>query len=284
MTQPARNHARWAGARRTAGLAIALTLLLVAFPRLAAAQVFGFPDDPGPDRWRSVLTPYFWAVNQTGTSTYGPFEIPEDIGFGDIWSNLKFGGSIHYVGGKGAWGVVLDAAYLLTEEDDIPIREFGRADTLSGSYESKNFQAEAAASYGPFELPNQTFAFLAGFRFTSQSTDVTFSLQTPPSSAARDFSHTWLDPIVGARWSVGFGKDKRWQAGARADIGGFGIGSQFAFNSAAGIGFRLIRLLSIDVAFRYLYMDYESGTAGTLSFYRQQTDQFGILFGLGFWF
>ena len=92
-----------------------------------------------------------------------------------------------------------------------------------------------------------------------------------------------MDPIIGARWGIGFGRHKRWQAGARADIGGFGVGSQFAFNSEAGVGYRLIKLLSINVLFRYLYMDYESGTAGTIKFYQQKTDQFGILVGAGFW-
>lgn len=268
----------------TVRAAVLSVLLFVGTIQPAVGQVFGFPDDPGPHRWRSVLSPYFWAVNQTGTTTYGPFEISNDISFGEIWSDLKFGGSLHYVGMVGSWGFVLDAAYLHTGTDNVPIREFARADTLSGSYDSKNFQAEAAATWGPFELPNQVFAFLAGFRFTSESTDLTFSLQTPPNSSTRDFSQSWIDPIVGGRWGIGFGKDKRWQAGARADIGGFGVGSRFAFNSQAGLGYRLIRLLSIEAAFRYLYTDYESGTAGTIDFYQEKTDQFGILFGVSFWF
>jgi len=283
MAKPASRSSARTVTLRKSPLVLSLAMVMAA-PGSLPGQVFGFHDDPGKDTWKSVLTPYLWMVNQTGTRTLGPLETPIDITFGDIWSNLKFGGSLHYVGRKGDWGVVLDAGYLHTEESGIPIREFLRADTLSASYSNKTFQGEAAATYEPWDLPNQFLDLLAGIRVTSQSTNLMISLQTPPLSSARDFSSTWVDPIIGARWGVGFGREKRWQAGARADIGGFGVGSQFAFNGEAGIGYRIIKLLSLDVLFRYLYMNYESGTVGTLDYYQQKTDQLGILVGVGFWF
>jgi hypothetical protein len=40
----------------------------------------------------------------------------------------------------------------------------------------------------------------------------------------------------------------------------------------------------LDLGFRYLYVDYENGTAGTPDYFAYKADQFGILLGAGFWF
>ena len=268
---------------RAFSVAIAAGLIAL-LPGLAQAQVFGMDGDPGPDSWRSTITAYFWAFNETGTQTIGPFETPVDISFDDWFSNLKIGGSLHYTGRKGQWGVIADAAFLQTEESGIFIREFGRADTLSATYENDSFQGELAATWAPIELKNQTLDFLSGFRYNSQSTDITLDLQIPSASDSIEANQNWVDPIIGAVWPLGIGKDNRWVTGRRADIGGFGVGSQFAFNGGAGIAYRISRLIALDLGFRYQYTNYETGTEGTVDYFQQKTDRYGILGGLGFWF
>lgn len=262
---------------------VALVLTLVAGP--AAAQD-GFPGDKTRDQWTNDLVVYLWAVNMDATNTVGSVEVPLEVSFSDLFDKMKFASSLHYEGRKGDWGVLLDFAYINLGEDGITVIEGpgpGEQE-ITADYRFKIYTAEAAALWSPFDMGSQRFDFLGGVRYTRQ--DLTLALATPGPGEPPEqgYDENWADPIVGARWSIAWGKYDRWSFRLRSDIGGFGVGSDLALNVVTGFGYRFSRVVYAALGGRYLYTDYKNGTIDTEDYFAFKGDQFGILLGLGFRF
>lgn len=88
-----------------------------------------------------------------------------------------------------------------------------------------------------------------------------------------DGSQWWVDPIIGLRAQVNF---TRWLfLAAQGDIGGFGAGSDIAWNVQASLGVNFTRNIFGEIGYRYFYMDYANGGA------LYQAAEFGIFTGIG---
>ena len=69
----------------------------------------------------------------------------------------------------------------------------------------------------------------------------------------------WVDPLIGLRGQINF---TRWLfLAAQADVGGFGAGSQIAWNVQASLGVNFTRNVFGELGYRYFYMDYAHGGA-----------------------
>ncbi len=270
----------------------ALTLLatsgffmLAVVPRAAAQE--GFPGDKTRDQWKNDLVVYMWMVNQDADLTVGTRQVPLEASFGDLWDILKFAASAHYEGRKGAWGLMLDGSYTNLGEDDIVVIE-GPGDPipvlLTANYRWKIYRGEAAVIWSPFDMGAPRLEFLGGVRFTRQDLTLTLETPLPIEPEDRGFDESWVDPFLGARWGIGFGQYNRWLFWVRSDVGGFGIGSDLAFNAAANFGFRISRVVSVALGGRYLYTDYSKGTIDTDDYFAYEGDEFGLLAGFGFRF
>lgn len=70
-----------------------------------------------------------------------------------------------------------------------------------------------------------------------------------------DRDETWIDPLAGLRLAVdlprGFGFD------LQSDLGGFGVGSDFAWNIEVGFFWQPAPNLAAEIGFRHLQIDYE---------------------------
>ena len=64
----------------------------------------------------------------------------------------------------------------------------------------------------------------------------------------------WIDPFIGLRGKYHF--NEKYYLTARADIGGFGVGSDFSWQANGGIGCNLSPTLFLEVTYRALGMDY----------------------------
>ena len=84
-----------------------------------------------------------------------------------------------------------------------------------------------------------------------------FSLDNPPIPRA-NARETWLDPLVGLRFTHTF--NDRWSVALRGDIGGAGISSEsseLATNVSAIFGWRLGDNLTLRGGYRLLQMDFD---------------------------
>ena len=121
-------------------------------------------------------------------------------------------------------------------------------------------------------------------RYNALDADLALTATGIPGSREGGFDESWVDPIVGVRWGIGWGKYDRWFFMLRSDIGGFGVGSDLAWNLVADFGFRISRVVTVGLGGRYLYTDYSSGTIDTDGYFAFKGNEFGLLAGLGFRF
>jgi hypothetical protein len=69
-------------------------------------------------------------------------------------------------------------------------------------------------------------------------------------------SESWIDPLVGFRGRLNL-TDKFYLA-ARGDIGGFGVGSELAWNVFGSLGYQWTERFSTELGYRHLSMDYNN--------------------------
>jgi hypothetical protein len=75
----------------------------------------------------------------------------------------------------------------------------------------------------------------------------------------RSFSLTerWVDPYLGIGGH--YDLNKAFYVTARADVGGFDVGSKVTVQAYGGLGCHITRSIYSELGFRYLYDDYDSG-------------------------
>lgn len=208
------------------------------------------------DRWEYALTPYVWAVQVDGDQTIDGVQAPVDVEFGDdLGYGLRFGAE------KRPWSVLAEAMYL-DAEGSAPNSQ-GMA-TTSG-IEQVLLEADLSYQLGrdaPIEI-------LGGLRYNWLDSSVAVM-----GGGNASGSEGWLDPILGARLVAHL--SDAWTFLWRLDIGGFRIGSEFSWQSVAGLRYRASELLSFELDYRVLDIDYQ-----TSSFvYDAQTG--GVVLGAGF--
>ena len=75
----------------------------------------------------------------------------------------------------------------------------------------------------------------SGTRYTYHDMKLDFKNVPQPSPSG---DQDWVDPLVGAR--ANFNLTQRWALSLDGSIGGFGVGSDFAWDAAGLIGYRFL--------------------------------------------
>jgi hypothetical protein len=197
-----------------------------------------------PDGWTVELTPYLWAAGLDGnTAADGAgSEIDTDYKFFSL-DNLDFALGTAVEARKGRWAVLGDAMYV--EFSDAFERAPASEVEVSGGF-VETVGAMQASNGRPFEL-------LFGLRFVALESTV--DIAPVPRASARE---TWLDPIIGLRYTQAF--NDRWSVALRGDIGGAGISSEsseLATNVSAMFGWRIGERITLRGGYRMLQMDFD---------------------------
>ncbi len=83
--------------------------------------------------------------------------------------------------------------------------------------------------------------------------EINDSVPSSPVSGSKG----WVDPFVGFRGQCRL-SDRTYLAG-RADIGGFGVSSDLMWNAYGALGVDISERLAVELGYRYLSVDYQSG-------------------------
>ncbi len=241
---------------------LTLTLISTWFTAPAQAQ---------SDDWEVVLAPYAWIASMTGDAAIGRTDpVPVDISFSDLLKNLKFGFMLHGEVRKGAWGVILDAFYAKLGSDlSTPL-----GGVLDLQVQVLVFEALLNRR---FDLPKGSIDAYAGIRYWDVALDVELEGVV---SGALDRGDSWVDPVIGSRLIQYVADD--WFVMLRGDIGGFGVGSNFSWTAAAGVGYEVSDLFSIVAQYKALDVDYENDAVGTPDFLLFDAVVHGPLIGFVF--
>ena len=201
--------------------------------------------------WEFNLAPfYLWGVNIDGDLSLGTKTATLDVPFSDIFDNLEAAFIVHFEGmHRSNWGFLVDVNYIEVSNDvDLPTPFDASVDI--------DFKSTIAEFSGLYRIKKDqhNFDIIAGGRYVRLQNTVTTSRGPDLVDADVD----WVDPLAGLRWSFHFAE--QWTLVARGDVGGFGVGSDFAAQGLALIDWQPFKYVSFLAGYRALYMDYSDGS------------------------
>jgi hypothetical protein len=186
--------------------------------------------DPDPNAWHVRITPYAWAVGLYGDVTVRGQSADVDASFLDLLDKtdtlVGLAGRLEVT--KGRFGVFGDFFYAKTEVEDAGITgldvttrmwfiEFGGLFRVLDTTDDR--------------VPGLTVDVYGGGRYNYLELDLD-TAGAPSLNNSRD----WIDPIVGARLGVHFTEHVFLLFAG--DVGGFGVGSDFAWSVLGLFGYK----------------------------------------------
>jgi hypothetical protein len=188
-------------------------------------------------RWSFTVEPFLWLAGIDGEGGDGSAP-PVDIG-----ENLSVFGQI-------------DGAFLLSLEARAPEERFSLlADGLFLSLADDEGSLQTDTDVWMFELGaglplgDSTWEAIAGLRYA----DLEFGSDIAGFSTTSEAD--WIDPWVGARGTIPLGES--WALMLRADVGGFGVGTQFTWQALAGLQADLGKSVRLDLGYRTISLDFD---------------------------
>jgi opacity protein-like surface antigen len=225
------------------------------------------------DEWTNAITPYIWASGMTGKvsvgTPLGPLESDVDLNFGDIVSNLDMGAMVSYEGGRDHWVVLGDLIYM----------NLGAADTVTQGgvsvRSSANIEQTLVEADVGYKITTGISLF-AGARYSDISGDIHVVRTGPGAGSDRSagVSQSWVDPVVGLLGEWPLTEHLEWDL--RGDIGGFGVGSDFAWQVMGTLRWKLRANLDVIASYRYMQVDYENDGPSGLLVYNMVNSGFGV--------
>jgi hypothetical protein len=234
-------------------LVAAAAALLGAAP--AVAQQAEAPEATTGDRWNITVAPYLWATSMDGHASVGDIKADVDVPFSDILKDLALGAMLAIDVEKGGFGVGVNGLFARVSPDaDVgPLELDATSDTgqlaIAPYYRVIDWAYRTSSSGQPLRLRVEPEA---GFRLTYMRVEL--EVRRGPTF---DNNESWVDPLIGSR--VGLDLTDRFAIAGEANIGGFGVGSEFTWNAQAILGYktRLFGLATtFAIGYRALYQDY----------------------------
>jgi len=215
-------------------MVVSLALCAVANPAHAA-------------EWKYEIAPYLWGSAMEGTAGVGTVTAETSLSFSDIVDNLEFGFMGTFRASTDRYSITFDAMYM-----GLGVTEKGPGGVLKADVDMD--QAGLEADFG-YALSDR-FTLLAGLRYVDLDTQLKVSGPLGNVLSAREKQSCPIS-VIGARYEWPFAD--QWSLNLRGDIGGFGIGSDFAWQAIATLRWQLSPRTGLALAYRYLAMDYEDG-------------------------
>ena len=201
-----------------------------------------------PSEWTFSATSYVWASGLVGTVGVKGHKARIDLSFSDILDNMDIAGMAAFQGYKGKQFFFFNGLYL-DQSDTEPLSSGG-----SATVNVTMTRLEAAWGLRILERESSSLYLFAGARYWDLKNGLSFRSGSVP---LREFhaNESWLDPIVGFRWTVQL--SPRLTFVTMADVGGFGVGSDFSWGALADLSWALSDRTSVQLGYRYLSVDYE---------------------------
>jgi opacity protein-like surface antigen len=233
---------------------VVLLLLTSANAGAAAEAVKASP-------WKVDASLYVLLLGMSGQTSVGGNTLDVDVEVRNFLKYLELG-----AGGRARveyerWSLALDAYYF----------RLGVTDSR-GTAEGSQWMVEPTAGM----RIDRFFEVIAGARYNSLSLDLRGDYGYFPSGRV----NIW-DPVVGGNASVRV-LDDRLSLALRADIGGFGIGSDFTWQLFPRAIWHVTEWGSAELGYRFLSIDYERGSGDTAFSYDVLTHGLEIGVGVNF--
>ena len=201
------------------------------------------------EEWRTSLVLYgqFFAIQ--GTAAVGDLSVDADLSFDELADHLDAAGAFAMRSETDWLALNLDAEY-----DALSAHPANPATQTAGEIETglTTVALNAARRF------NERFEVYGGIRYVAN--DLRLSLARGNNQVSGDRDVDWVDPVVGARVELPLGE--RFTLTGSGDIGGFGVGSEFAWSVLASLEWHVTTSVDVLFGYRALQMDYEESNDG----------------------
>ena len=197
--------------------------------------------------WKHEIAPYLWGSSMQGTVGVGAVTAETDLSFSDILDNLEFGFMGTYRASTERCSITVDAIYM-----GLGVTEKGPGGALKADIDMDQVGLEGDFGYAL----SDRFTVLAGLRYVDLEMQVEVSGPLGNERSSRE-QQSWVDPVIGAQYAWPFAD--QWSLNLRGDVGGFGVGSDFAWQAIATLRWQFSPRTGVGLAYRHLDMDYEDG-------------------------
>ena len=193
------------------------------------------------NHWRFDSSLNLFLASMSGDVAVKGVPASVDADFGDIAKNLDFAAAGRLTLGYDQWSFSTEFSYL----------KLG-ASGSAGSVEQKQWLVEPSVGYRFCDC----FEAFAGARYNSIEANLDLNL---PPGKVRGGTQDWWDPIVGVNLSYPI-SGKKLTFDGRFDVGGFGAGSDITWQAFPYFNWRFAKSASLQVGYRWLGTDYETGS------------------------
>jgi hypothetical protein len=237
----------------------------------AESQIYN--DSSG--KYKIYVEPYLMFTSMSGTTAIG--NLPPTfvcIPASKVFSYLKIGGMLYAEVHNDKLAFTSDLFYANLTQDAST-----KNNIISGTANLKQFLWEIE---GLYRLTPWLEAGV-GARVNNITAGVNINYNPPlggaPKSGNGQKSNTWVDPLIVTRLKTVI--HDKWLLQLRADIGGFGIGSQFAWQLQPDIFYRASKLLQFGIGYRAISMNYNNNKSGS-DYFLYDMQEYGPQIRIGF--
>jgi hypothetical protein len=218
--------------------------------------------DHDPDGFHWMVAPYLLLASMDGEVTVGrATDVSVSVDTDDIFSHIDVGGMVHGEMWYQRWGLLGEWVGMRLTDSVASGKPYATGGVVADVEMTETVYEIIAARR--FLLDHGvTIDALAGMRAWDVSSTVNLSGAYVESGISADES--WIDPLVGARVIWPFAD--HWSMASRADIGGFGVGSDLSINASLDVGYQVASWCTLVGGYKALWVDYDNdkgGGAGT---------------------
>jgi hypothetical protein len=259
--------------RSNAWLQIVTGLFLVSLcsisPGNTNAQIF----KDSSSKYKLYLEPYLMFTSMSGTTALG--NLPSTficVPASEVFSHLKIGGMLYAEVHNDKLAYTSDLFYANLSQDAST-----KNDVISGTASLKQFLWELE---GLYKL-NPWLEVGVGARINNITAGLNVNVVVPGGGSNRNGSksNTWVDPLIVTRLKTVL--HDKWLLQLRADMGGFGIGSQFAWQLQPDIFYRASKLMQFGIGYRIISMNYTNNKSGS-DYFLYDMEEYGPQIRIGF--
>jgi hypothetical protein len=205
---------------------------------LVAASLAAATTRAQDEGWDIDVSVFMLAAGMDGTIGVAGRDADIDVSFGDIVDSLEMGAMGALRAARGRWAFTTEVIYMGLG---------GSSGAFAADVDQWNVEPSAS-----FRV-SERFETIVGARYTNISTEIRGPLGIHPSGTV-----DWWDPIIGARLTLPMGK--AWTFNLRGDVGGFGVGSDFAWQAFPWLSWQFSERGSLQAGYRAISTDYDEGS------------------------
>jgi hypothetical protein len=250
-----------------------VVILIVTFAAFSFTNALAQDAKPAAKNgWSYLVEPYLLFPNMSGK--VGLADLPEvtvDASTNEIFGHLKMGAMLYAEASNDKWTVGSDIMYMSLAQGVKPGSTF-----INGELTAKQFAWEVCG----LRKVTPWLELGVGGILNSINSGVDIQLALiggPVVRKSKEMTQTWFDPMIITRIKSKAGEKFIYQF--RGEVGGFGIGSDLAWQMQAVAGYQFSKLFSITGGYRIISLDYETGSGQNHFLYNIDTSGPTVRFG-----